>query len=924
MASPKLQFADALRHHRAGRLKQAEQGYRNVLRQQPCHREALRQIGALARQLGRQQLAIEHLQRALKRKPTDADLLCQLGDAKLGQGDADQARACYEAVVCPAKKLKPERQPPPEALAGAHFRLGNLHKALGRLDEAAEQYRQALAADPRLAKAAVNLGNVLLAQGRVSEAAERYRVALAVDDANAVAHSNLGYALQEQGAREQAVGHYRRALELRPDFVAAALNLGAALSEMGRLDEALTCLRRLVASAPGSADAHNNLGCVLQQQELLDEAVAAFRRAISLKPDWAEPHSNLGLTLRKQGLTEASIAECRRAVQLDPRLAEAYNNLGNALKDDDRLDEAEPCFRESLRLQPRYAEAWSNLGVIRQWQGHRDEAVECFQRALELNSCSAAAYNNLGYVRFDQEQYEPAEAAFRQATWLDAKYVDAWCNLGRVLQAQGKIDEAANCFSQLESLRPEQPIWRLQRSALCPVVFDSAADRRAFVPSLVPQLDEIARQGIGLTAEQVVSYGLRPPFAHQFLPGNLRPLREAYARVFFDAFATAGPPRTADATAWRGRSAAAAAPGNGPHHVGMLVTERHERAFVKSLARVIKALDPGRFRITVICSPTSEAKLREAFRQDQVRLLPIRPPLSSMVREVREAQLDLLYYWEIATDTVNYFLPFCRLAPVQCTSWGIQITSGIPQVDYYLSSGLIESASAQDHYSERLLLAETLLTCQGRVPVQPDRLIRRELGFGDGDHLYFCMQQLGKFAPEFDAVLADILRRDPCGKIVLAELDGAAELARLKHRFATQLPDVHERIVFLPAQPRDRYLQLMEASEAILDPIGFGGVNTTYDALSLDRPLVTLPTEYHRGRYALGCYRKIGVDEFVARDEAHYAELAVALATQPEYRAAAIERLRRATPALFDDTTAVDEHHRLFTEMIEAGPRRER
>ena len=41
---------------------------------------------------------------------------------------------------------------------------------------------------------------------------------------------------------------------------------------------------------------------------------------------------------------------------------------------------------------------------------------------------------------------------------------------------------------------------------------------------------------------------------------------------------------------------------------------------------------------------------------------------------------QLIYFWEVGTDTTNYFLPFCRLAPVQCTGWGWPETSAAPAV----------------------------------------------------------------------------------------------------------------------------------------------------------------------------------------------------------------------------------------------------
>ena len=61
--------------------------------------------------------------------------------------------------------------------------------------------------------------------GRLEEAAQHYREALAIRPKFAIGHNNLGLALQRLGRLEEAATHYRRALELRPDLTVAAQRL---------------------------------------------------------------------------------------------------------------------------------------------------------------------------------------------------------------------------------------------------------------------------------------------------------------------------------------------------------------------------------------------------------------------------------------------------------------------------------------------------------------------------------------------------------------------------------------------------------------------------------------------------------------------------------------------------------------------------
>ena len=113
----------------------------------------------------------------------------------------------------------------------------------------------------------------------------------------------------------------------------------------------------------------------------------------------------------------------------------------------------------------------------------------------------------------------------------------------------------------------------------------------------------------------------------------------------------------------------------------------------------------------------------------------------------------MLYYFEMGSDVTNYFLPFFRLAPIQCTGAGLPDTSGISQVDYFLSSDLCEPDRADAHYTERLIRSSSLLTWQQRMRVPSPAGMRADFGIGESQHLYVCPNKIEKFHPDFDGLL---------------------------------------------------------------------------------------------------------------------------------------------------------------------------
>ena len=171
--------------------------------------------------------------------------------------------------------------------------LAGALKDQGRFDEAAAQYRAALASDPAHVSSRINLGVVLMLLGRPNEAIPQFQAAVRLDPASATARYNLAFAFGAQGQLGHAARHYREALRIRPDYAEAHSNLGQVLLADAKVGEAVDHFREAVRLIPGSADVHNNLGTGLMQQRRVDEAIAHFERAVTLAPSHTEARQNL-------------------------------------------------------------------------------------------------------------------------------------------------------------------------------------------------------------------------------------------------------------------------------------------------------------------------------------------------------------------------------------------------------------------------------------------------------------------------------------------------------------------------------------------------------------------------------------------------------------------------------------------------------
>jgi tetratricopeptide (TPR) repeat protein len=385
-------FAAGLAHHQAGRLAQAETLYRETLALQPDHADALHLLGVLASQVGRHDVAVELIDRAIA---------CDRGSPRY------------------------------------HSNRGLALAGLQRFAEAVASYDRALSLRPDDAEVFYNRGNALLALARPGEALASYERALRARPDYAEALSNRGAALAALGRNKEALANYDRLLARHPDHAEALSNRGNALKALGRFDEALASFDRALAVRPDDAQARFNRGVMLHELKRFDLALESYDSALALRPDHAEALSNRGDALRQLGRLEEALASYDRAFAVRPEFAEALSNRGNVLRAMRRFDEALASYDAALRLRPDYPEAWSNRAAMLQALDRLDEALASCDRALALRPDFIEALNNRASVLQELARFDEALASYDHLAAIAPDYAEAQMNRALLLLLTG-------------------------------------------------------------------------------------------------------------------------------------------------------------------------------------------------------------------------------------------------------------------------------------------------------------------------------------------------------------------------------------------------------------------------------------------------------------------------------------------------------
>ncbi len=586
-----------------------------------------------------------------------------------------------------------------------------------------------------------------------------------------------------------------------------------------------------------------------------------------------------------------------------------------------RLDVAEPMYGQILAQQPTFARAWHLLGVLRHQRGDSITAIEYIERAIGLEPQRAVFYSNLAivaaavgqrakavaalkrmmeieppqakdwlklaYALCDADQCDEAVEVFQRVLSLDANNLDALNGLALSYSELGRASEAIEIYRRASQVSPDSR-YRILAATQLPLVYESEADVLQWRQRLVAEVNALLPAGVVQDLDQRAA---RPVFdlAHQGL--NDLEIQRKLAKLYCVADSPS-PPGISRVSGDKTR-------------VGFISKFFDSHTIGKLTRGLIRRLSREQFHVTVFSiGQYNDAVARDiATSADHYVVLP--REVAAARKTILSNPVDVLVYTDIGMDTTTYSLAFSRLAPLQCVTWGHPETTGLETIDYFVSSSEMEMPDADSHYSERLVRLPSLTFYFHRSQLPPQMLPREAFGLDPQARLYACPQSIYKFHPAFDAALAGILRRDPQGQVVLIDWAYRHADELLKHRFARVMPDVADRIVFIRRMQQPQFMNFLTLVDVLLDPFPYGGGNSSLEGFSFGVPVVTLPTEFLRGRITQAFCRRLAIDHCIASSVQDYVDIAVRLATDRPFGDQTRQQILANQSKLFEDESAV-------------------
>jgi predicted O-linked N-acetylglucosamine transferase (SPINDLY family) len=714
------------------------------------------------------------------------------------------------------------------------------------MDQQAEHVAKMKAENP-IAQAKLNKGLALHQKGNLLRAEQLYKEALSAQPDHFRALDLLGEIAWQLKRPECAIEFIQRALRIDPNHATSYSNLGNALKDLRRFEDAIASYNTAISLKPDFAEAYNNRGVALHELKRHDEALASYDMAISLNPNYAEAHNNRGKALVELTKYAKTLISDRKANFFKPNY-KAYNNL-TAVSKWRSYGKALASFDTAIGLKPNYADAHYNRGVALSKLNRHEEALQSYDLAIKIQPDHAAAYYNRGYILLELNLTDKAIASFQSALEIKpdfaaAKFATCLAELPILYTTEGEIiRRRANYDEKLRAFCDDMEALRLKGD-----VFKAIKDIRPFYLAYQGYNDRDLQGLYG----SMVCCAMERKYADASLPPPPVPgerIRVGIVSSFFRLHSN-----------WK-----------------------------IPIKGWLSQLDRNRFKIFGYHLGTKREAETDVAAAMCDRFVDGGLTVEGWRREILSDAPHILIYPGLLMDSISVQLAAQRLAPVQCNSWGHPETSGMPTLDYYLSSDLMEPQFAAEHYTEQLIRLPNLSIYYEPIETESVSMSRAELGLHSDAAVFWSGQSLFKYLPQFDYVFANIAKLASNCQFVFVRHDGLSRITelfqqRLDRAFAAVGLKASDHCVFLEPLSPDKFVAVIGQCDVFLDSIGWSGCNSLLESLAHDLPIVTTPGPLMRGRHGAAILQMMGITDTIADTVKKYISIAARLANQPDER----------------------------------------
>jgi len=556
----------------------------------------------------------------------------------------------------------------------------------------------------------------------------------------------------------------------------------------------------------------------------------------------AEAHHRRGIRFTERERFAAAAREFRAALQMESDEPRLWNDLGLVLWQGGDRQEAIQCLERAVRLAPEDPDAGGHLLTLYVLAGRNRKALREAERLAELLPGDADALAVLGKLRRMMWDLGGSLDALRQAVRIVPREAQCWMELAWTQSMVGDVAQTVACCQ------------KAVRLGAGPVSESMLLRWMCFSPDISPEYVAQRHREWGKRL-YVVRAGKAPR-------GRSRPkkLRVGYVSGLFEA-----------------------------HSPNLLpVVEHHDRQ---------------RFEIYCFSDKPVSERVRWKLEANCRELVDTRElDNRQMAVAVAKRRIDIL------VDCDGHLLGAPRLPVFAMTRGTIRAafslypnTTGLPAMDYQIVDGWTAPSGAERLHTEALVRLPVFHCCR---PVSQKPVVNPLPALQRGYVTFGSFSMALKIHEGVVELWSRLLRAIPRSRLLLHHFYGAIN-GMSSPAVADRIHLMFERHGVEPARVgvvgsrwNDRHRKQYHYVDIALDPFPYSGCRTTYTALWMGVPVVTLPGSSMASRVSASMLASVDLKNWIASEPDEYVEIAASAASDfkklARLRAGLRDRLARS------------------------------
>ena len=565
------------------------------------------------------------------------------------------------------------------------------------------------------------------------------------------------------------------------------------------------------------------------------------------------------------------------------------------------LQVAENLYKKILKINPNHFGSIFYLGTLLVQTQRFELAKPLLYKATQINPNYAVAHHNLGAALKELEESQKAISCFQKAIKIQPNYVEAHNNLGAVFKLLGEHQKAISCYEKAIQIEPDNLTSHWLSMNTFPVIYKNLKEidhyRKRFENG-IKKINQLLDTQSQYTKKQLINaINSSTNFYLHYQGRDVLELQQHYAHLI---------ERLTQKIYQEFHKEIKIKQSIAFIKIGFISSFFRNHSVSKMYKNLIQKLDQKFFKRFVYYAGNKFDHITNEIKQHADHFFS-HTDVDQLINQISKDNLDVLIYLDIGMSPRIQILSSLRLAPIQCNTWGHPVTSGFKNIDYYFSSELMESQNSQKHYSEKLISLPGIginYDSSNLSTIKKPNILNKS-----NATIFLNLQSLFKLLPQDDHIYLDILKKHSncCFWFLQGMKNSITSIfkERISKLFQKEGHAFEKYSYFHPRCSLEEFLGLIEESDIILDSFNWSGGNTSLEAISLNKPIVTCPSGFMRGRHTYSMLKILDIEETIASSKKEYIEIAVKLAGDINFRNSIVNKIKKHKNKLFNDDKPV-------------------